>query len=381
MTWNDPKLRQIVYQLVTFSVVVFAAWFLFTETQSNLAKQNIASGFSFLKSEAGFEIGESLLSYAPDHSYARALYVGFFNTLKVAFIGNIFALILGVILGICRLSKNYLLSQVSKGYIEVARNTPLLLQLFFWYAVITETLPSVRGALNPFGSIFLSNRGVFFPIFKSHPTWTYVGFSLLISIVLCFVVRYFSKKKQEETGKELPVFFVSLALLIGIPLLTWLIGGYPMELNSPSLKGFNFSGGYSFSPEFSALLLGLVVYTSAFNAEIVRSGIESVDKGQWEAADSLGLSRTRTMSLIILPQALRVIVPPITSQILNLTKNSSLAVAIGYPDFVSVANTTMNQTGQAVEMVALIMLCYLFFSLTTSFVMNLYNKSVALKER
>ena len=283
---------------------------------TNLEERRIASGFGFLQREAGFEIGESaLLTYSASDSYLRALVVGLTNTLAIAMVGIVLATGLGTLIGLCRLSRNFLLRNLSAGYVEFVRNVPLLVQLFFWYAVITEGLPQAREALSPLPGVFLSNRGIFFPSFS------------------------------------------------GIP----------------ELQGFNFTGGAALSPEFAALLVGLAIYTAAFIAEIVRAGILAVDRGQTEAAHALGLSRPQTLRRIVLPQALRVIVPPMTSQYLNLTKNSSLAVAIGYPDLVSIANTTMNQTGQAIEGIAVIMAVYLTISLSISAFMNWYNARVALR--
>ena len=257
----------------------------------------------------------------------------------------------------------------------------MLLQLFFWYAIFYETLPSPRQALHPIAGVFLCNRGVAFTIPKAHPVHAYMAIAFLVGCIIVYLVRRWAKKRQERTGQLFPVFRVSMGLLLGLPLLTWWMGGAPTELNMPKLVGFNFIGGFTISPEFIALLLGLVLYTAAYVAEAVRAGIQSVSKGQTEAAMSMGLRPPMVLNLVILPQALRVIIPPLTSQMLNLTKNSSLAVAIGFPDFVSVANTTINQTGQAIEGVALIMLVYLIFSLLTSAFMNWYNKKAALVER
>lgn len=379
--WNNPKIRARSFQLLVLSFVTLFTIFLYVNTKSNLAKQNIASGYGFLSLESGFEIGESVIEYFSDDTYHKALWVGVLNTLKVAVIGNVLAIILGVFIGVARLSSNWLVSTISHVYIESMRNIPLLLQLFFWYAIFTEFLPGVRDALEPIKGVFLSNRGVVFAIPKSNPIHTYMFYSFIISIVLSVIIFKTFKKVNMETGKSLPFIKVIIGLIVLFPLVTWLVGGAPMELDTPALRGFNFSGGHTLTPEYSSLLLGLVLYTAAFNAEIVRSGIESVKSGQWEASKSLGLSNSQTLALVILPQALRVIIPPITSQILNLTKNSSLAVAIGYPDFVSVANTALNQTGQAVELVLLIMAVYLIISLITSIFMNWYNKKTALVER
>ena len=379
--WNDPKKRAILYQLATLCLVGLLGYYLFTNTATNLQKQNIASGFSFLQKESAFEIGESLIPYSAANSYGRALFVGALNTLKVAFIGIVITIILGTIVGVARLSSNWLVARLAAVYIEVMQDIPILLQLFFWYALFYETLPSPRQAICPGAGIYLCNRGVAFTIPEAHPAHQYMLLAFVAGCVIVYLLRRWAKKRQALTGKYFPVFRVSLALLIGFPFLVWLAFGTPTALDAPKLVGFNFKGGLTVSPEFIALLLGLVLYTAAFVAEVVRAGIQSVSKGQTEAALSLGLRPIFVLNLVILPQALRVIVPPLTSQMLNLTKNSSLAVAIGFPDFVSVANTTMNQTGQAIEGVALIMAVYLVFSLSTSAFMNWYNKRVALVER
>ncbi|HIJ56676.1 MAG TPA: amino acid ABC transporter permease [Deltaproteobacteria bacterium] len=379
--WLDPKKRAILFQIMVIAGIGLLAFYLVSNTLFNLKKQSIATGIGFLQKEASFEIGETLIPYSAASSYGRAIIVGTLNTLRVAFIGIIITVILGAIVGIARLSSNWLVSKSAAVYIEVMQDIPVLLQLFFWYAIFYESLPSPRQALNPFAGLFLCNRGVAFAAPASHPAHPYMLFSFFAGCVLVYLLRRWAKSRQDETGKSFPVFRVSVGILIAFPLVIWVGSGAPMEMDVPELKGFNFKGGMTLSPEFMALLLGLVLYTAAFVAEVVRAGIQSVSKGQREAAMSLGLRPPLVMNLVILPQALRVIIPPLTSQMLNLTKNSSLAVAIGYPDFVSVANTTINQTGQAIEGVALIMVVYLIFSLSTSTFMNWYNKKVALVER
>ncbi|MGQ0655343.1 MAG: amino acid ABC transporter permease [Betaproteobacteria bacterium] len=316
MALSPTKTKRIAYQAAALAAVLGAVWFLISNTIANLEARRIASGFAFLQREAGFEIGESFfLRYSASDTYLQALLVGLANTLSVSLVGIVIATVLGTLVGLARLSPNLLLRSLAAGYVEFVRNVPLLVQLFFWYALITETLPGPRDALNPLHGVFLSNRGIFFPTLAS----------------------------------------------------------------VPRLDGFNFSGGATLTPEFAALLVGLAAYTAAFIAEIVRAGVLAVPKGQREAADALGLSRFQRMFRVVLPQALRVIVPPLTSQYLNLTKNSSLAVAIGNPDQVSIANTTMNQTGQAIEGVAVIMAVYLTISLSISAFMNWYNARIALR--
>jgi len=379
--WLDPKKRSIIFQVFVFAMVGLLAYYLVSNTLINLQKQKIATGLSFLNKESSFEIGESLIPYSAASSYGRALLVGALNTLKVAFIGIVFTLILGAVVGIARLSSNWLVSKLASLFIEVMQDIPVLLQLFFWYAVFYETLPSPQQALCPIDGLYLCNRGVAFTVPGAHPAYKYMALTLLVGCGLIYVIRRWAKKRQEKTGQFFPVFRVSIGIIVGFPLITWLAFGAPIDMNVPKLVGFNFVGGMTFSPEFIALLLGLILYTAAFVAEVVRAGIQSVSKGQREAAMSIGLRPPLVLNLVILPQSLRVIIPPLTSQMLNLTKNSSLAVAIGFPDFVSVANTTINQTGQAVEGVALIMAVYLIFSLSTSAFMNWYNKKVTLVER
>ncbi len=379
--WYDPDKRSIVYQIGAALLFVFVAWYLVSNTMTNLANQNIATGFGFLNKEAAFEIGESLIEYSAADRYLKALSVGFLNTLLVSFIGILLTVVLGTFLGIARLSKNWLINKCAAGYIELFQDIPVLLQLFFWYAFFYEMLPSPKQAVNPFEGLFLCNRGLIFGIPAAHPVYKYMAAAIVLAAIIIFFIKRWAKKRQDATGKIFPIVKVSIFLLIGFPFVCWLIGGSPTQMNLPVLKGFNFKGGLAISPEFAALLLGLVLYTAAFVAEVVRAGIQSVSKGQTEAAMAIGLKPGQLLNLIILPQALRVIIPPLTSQMLNLTKNSSLAVAIGYPDFVSVAGTAINQTGQAIEGVMLIMIVYLFFSLSTSAFMNWYNKKMKLVER
>ena len=379
--FNDPANRSIMFQLSVMLILVLLGYYLIANTITNLERQAIATGLGFLEKESSFEIGESLISYSAADTYARALIVGFLNTLIVAFIGIILTVILGTFIGVARLSTNWLVSRLAVVYIEVFQNIPVLLQLFFWYAFFYEILPSPRQALSPITGIFLSNRGMVFAVPQSHPAYKYMAVAFLAGCVLVYLLRRWARKRQETTGKPFPVWRVSVGILIGLPVITWWLNGAPTAMDVPVLAGFNFKGGVNISPEFTALLLGLVFYTAAFVAEAVRAGIQSVSKGQTEAAMTMGLKSGQILNLVILPQALRVIIPPLTSQMLNLTKNSSLAVAIGYPDFVSVAGTTINQTGQAIEGIAMMMVVYLFFSLTTSAFMNWYNKKVALVER
>jgi general L-amino acid transport system permease protein len=379
--YNDPKKRSILFQIGTLLMVGLMAYFLISNTLSNLEKQSIATGIGFLQKEAAFEIGESPIAYSAADTYGRALVVGFLNTLIVSFVGIVITILLGTLIGVARLSTNWIVSKLAAAYIELLQDIPVLLQLFFWYAFFYNILPSPRQALNPIMGVFLSNRGLVFAVPEAHPVFKFMALAVVVACVGIYFLRRWARARQERTGQIFPLFRVSLAVLVGLPLLTWMLGGAPTAMNVPVLKGFNFIGGRNISPEFTALLLGLILYTAAYVAEVVRAGIQSVSKGQSEAAMSLGLKPAFVLNLVILPQALRVIIPPLTSQMLNLTKNSSLAVAIGYPDFVSVAGTTINQTGQAIEGVALMMIVYLTLSLLTSAFMNWYNSKMALVER
>jgi len=379
--WRNPEKRAIVFQIVALLLVAVVSYYLYSNTQANLERQSIATGFGFLEKEASFEIGESVIEYSAADSYADALLVGALNTVKVSFIGIIFTLIIGTFVGVARLSSNWLVSKIAAGYIEVMQNIPVLLQLFFWYAIFYESFPSPRQALNPFEGVFLCNRGLIFGVPEAHAVHGAMGWAFIAALAIGWYLNRWGKRRQAQTGQIFPAIRVTLALSIGLPLLAWVFAGAPTAMDIPELRGFNFTGGVTVSPEFSALLLGLVFYTAAFVAEIVRAGIQSVGTGQIEAAKAVGLRSGQVLHLVVLPQALRVIIPPLTSQMLNLTKNSSLAIAIGYADFVAVTNTTINQTGQAIEGVALIMLIYLFFSLSTSLFMNWYNKKMALVER
>lgn len=379
--FRDPSKLAILYQILSIAGVALLAYYLISNTLANLERQSISTGFGFFAKESAFEIGESIIDYSSADSYGRALVVGFLNTLIVSLIGITLTVFLGSFIGIARLSSNWLVAKLSAAYIELFQDIPILLQLFFWYAFFYEMLPSPRQALNPIDGLFLCNRGLIFAIPVWHTAFLYAGIAFIVGLIIIFFLKRWVAKQQEATGRSFPTVKVSIAILLGLPLLAWLVSGAPTEMNTPALKGFNFKGGITISPEFTALLLGLVLYTAAFVAEVVRAGIQSVSKGQKEAAMSIGLKPGLVLNLVVLPQALRVIIPPLTSQLLNLTKNSSLAVAIGYPDFVSVAGTTINQTGQAIEGVALIMIVYLIFSLSTSAYMNWYNKKIAIVER
>lgn len=379
--WQDPVKRGIFFQVLFLGLVSLVTWYLYSNTQANLARQNIATGFGFLSQESSFEIGESLFSFSAEDSFFRAISVGLTNSIFVSVVGIFFALLLGTFAGVSSLSQNLALKRIALTYIEITRNLPLLLQLFFWYSLMTEGLPGINEAYQLGTSFFLSNRGLSLPFPEGSSTNSFIGIGLMLALLGSIGFSLMAKKKRDLTGKQLPVLPVCLGMLIGFPTIAWLIQGMPQVLEYPKLALFNFEGGATISPELTALLLGLIFYTGAFMAEIVRSGILAIDNGQWEAAKALGLSNAKTLQLIILPQSMRVIIPPMISQMLNLTKNSSLAVAIGYPDIVSVANTTMNQTGQAIEAIVLLMGFYLTFSISTSVVMNWYNKKIQYKGR
>ncbi|MEQ8655963.1 MAG: amino acid ABC transporter permease [Hyphomicrobiales bacterium] len=377
----SEKFRAIVYQVLLIAVVIGIGFFLVSNTLANLAARGIQSGYGFLDVRAGFDIGEALIEYTNDDTYGRALVVGILNTIKVAFFGIILATVVGVVMGIARLSTNWLVAKFATVYVEVLRNIPLLLHLFFIYALVLNVLPRPRDSWNVIPGIFLSNRGLKIPVMADHPIWVWVVVALLVGSIAAYFYARWADKKQAQTGVRPKTLLPSLGLIFGLAAVVWLIGGAPTEVNAPELRGFNFRGGATLSAEFFALLLGLSIYTSAFIAEIVRSGIQAVNYGQTEAAKAVGLNPGNTLRLVILPQALRVIIPPITSQYLNLTKNSSLAIAIGYPDLVAVGNTALNQSGQAIEIIAVFMTVYLSLSLLTSLFMNWYNGRIALTER
>ncbi len=381
LSLNDPTFRAIFWQIAVIGGFVLIVWWLISNTLHNLEVRAIATGWNFLSREAGFAIGESIIPFEPENTYSRALLVGILNTLRVSIIGIVLATILGTFVGIGRLSKNWLVSRICSVYVEFMRNLPLLVQLFFWWAMFQDAFPGPRQALQPVPGVFFSNRGIKIPIPAEHWVHGWMAAACIVGIVAGVFVRRWARARQATTGQQFPVFWASVGLALGLPFVVWLFGGAPVAMDWPALRGFNFQGGLTLTPEYAALLVGLVTYTGGFIAEIVRAGILAVPHGQTEAAAALGLRKGPMLQLVILPQALRVIIPPMTSQFLNLTKNSSLAVAIGYPDLVSIANTTLNQTGQAIEGIAVIMGAYLTVSLSISVFMNWYNKRIAFKER
>jgi general L-amino acid transport system permease protein len=382
--WNDPVWRAIFFQILVIGGVVLFAVFLVRNTLHNLETRGIASGFGFLTKTAGFSIGETHfgLGYSEENSYLKTFAVGVANTIWVSLWGVFFATILGFIVGVLRLSTNWVVSKLAMVYIETLRNIPLLLQIFFWYFLVLHNLPGPRDSHALGKSFFLNNRGLAYPSVVPEDGFWVVVVAIVIAIAgAIFLVRW-AHERQDRTGEQFPAYSSSAGLIIGLPLLVLLIMGTPMHFEYPELTGFNFTGGAVMSPEFVSLLLALCMYTATFIGEIVRAGIQAVSHGQTEAAYSVGLRRGPTLRLIIIPQALRVIIPPLTSQYLNLTKNSSLAAAIAYPDLVLVfAGTTLMQTGQAVEIIAMTMAVYLLLSLLISTLMNWYNKKMALVER
>ena len=378
--WGRRELQGLFWQVLVVGIAVAVIGFLWSNTVTNLTARRITTGFAFLGREAGMPIADSLFAYNPKDTYLWAFVVGVGNTLRVAVIGIVLATVLGTLIGISRLSANWLLSRLAAVYVETLRDIPLLLQLLFWY-VLMQALPAARAAWRPIEGVFLSNRGLILPAIPIGPLQLWVLGAAVLGCAAFYLVRRQLIAQQLRDGRPRPGWPFALALIVGLPALVSVLLDVSWTIEWPELRGFNFVGGLTLAPEYFALLIALVTYTSAFIAEIVRSGIQSVPRGQWDAANALGLRRSFMLRQIILPQALRVIVPPMTSQYLNLTKNSSLAVAIGYQDVVSIANTTLNQTGQAIEAIALIMAVFLTISLSISFFMNWYNARIALVER
>ena len=377
---SRERVTGLIWQIVVVGIAVaIVAWF-WSNALHNLSMRRISTGFAFLGREAGMPIADTWLAYSPKNTYLFAFLVGLINTLRVAVIGIVLATVLGTTVGIARLSSNWLLSRLAAVYVEVLRDLPLLLQLLFWY-VLMQGLPGARTAWQPIDGVYLSNRGLVLPSLPAEAGNLWVMASVAAGLVALYALRQRRVARHLLDGRSRRLWPYALALLVGLPALVSWVLGVSWTMTLPELRGFNFVGGLTLSPEYFALLVALVTYTSAFIAEIVRSGIQAVPRGQWDAAMALGLRRTFVLQHIVMPQALRVIIPPMTSQYLNLTKNSSLAVAVGYQDIVSIANTTLNQTGQAIEAIALIMLVFLTISLAISLFMNWYNARIALVER
>jgi general L-amino acid transport system permease protein len=363
-----------VLQILFVAALAWIGYEIVANARANLQAQHITSGFGFLRNTAGFDVSQSLIPYSGSDPYTRVFLVGLLNTLLVAIIGIFFATVIGFVVALGRLSPNWLLSRISGGYVELVRNLPLLFQILFWYLAVLSALPNPRQSISLFGSFFLSNRGLVVPKPIANAGLEPFALAVLIAVIAAWLLRRHAQRQLFESGRLITIWPYVAGLLIGLPLLSSLVFGAPVSFEFPELKGFNFSGGSRIIPEFVALTLALSLYTAAFIAEIVRAGIQSVHKGQMEAGASLGLQRGSILRLIVVPQALRVILPPLTNQYLNLTKNSSLAVAIGYPDLFSVfAGTTLSQTGQAIEIIAITMGVYLLISLVTSALMSFYG--------
>jgi general L-amino acid transport system permease protein len=380
--WRDKRIIPIILQTLFAIGVILAAIYFFNNAIRGMEKIGIKLGFNFLKTSASFDIGEKLIEYTAADSYARALLVGLLNTIKVALIGIILATILGIIIGISRLSNNWLARTVSGLYVEIFRNTPLLVQIFIWYSAVFVRLPRVENSFELPGSIYISNRGFAIPWLEFTSTATVWVILFILGLILSFVLWRLKIKQQVKTGKRTYPLFWAMGSIIAPLFIAWLVTPQsPFTLNFPVLQGFGFKGGYNISPEFAAILFGLVIYTAAFIGEIVRAGIMAVSKGQVEAARALGLKSSTILRLVVFPQAIRIIIPPVTSQYLNLTKNSSLAIAVAYPEIFHVGGTILNQTGRVIEVITIIMVVYLSISLFTSLLMNIFNKYTQLVER
>lgn len=379
-SWRSQAFRGLLYQLLAVGAIALLAWFLIHNTLLNMRVRGIQSGFDFLRQTAGFDIGESLYAYDSDQPYWAAYLVGITNTLRVALVGIVLATLLGTLLGVGRFSRNALVRGICVSYVELFRNIPVLIQLLLWYVVMTELLPTIQEA-KQIGPFFLSKGGLNYPVPAWHLGQALAGLGMLTGLPLAWLWRRHALRRFEASGQPQSLFWAPLALVLGCATLGWLLGGAPSEWNLPQRGEFSIEHGAALTPEFLAVLLGLTLYTASFIAEVVRGGIASVARGQSEAAAALGLNRGQEMRLVMLPQALRVIIPPLTNQYLNLTKNSSLAVAIGYPDVVSIANTAINQTGRAVECISLVMAVYLTTSVLTALLMNWYNARAAIQER
>jgi general L-amino acid transport system permease protein len=379
---NDPVVRGVIYQIVVgVLIVAFFVWIV-GNTAANLAAQNKTTGFDFLWKTAGFDISFTLFPWDRTSYYWEAFLVGLTNTIFVAFLGIVAATIIGFTIGIARLSSNFIISRLATLYVEIIRNIPLLLQLFFWYFAVLKGMPEVRDSIGLPFDIFINKRGIFVPEPQPSPSVVWVWVAVAVGIAAALGIRQWAKRRLEQTGKRFPVFLSSIAVILVLVTLTWIVTGTTITFDPPVLNRFNFAGGMDLPPEFVALFVGLSIYTAAFIAETVRGGILAVSHGQTEAAQALGLKESDRLRLVIVPQAMRVIIPPLTSQYLNLTKNSSLGAAIGYPELVNVwAGTALNQTGRAIECIAMAMAVYLCLSLVTSAIMNWYNARIALVER
>lgn len=379
---RNQKVRGMIFQVLTILGLVAFLWYIGSNTMSNIEQRGIKSGFAFMESTAGFEIDESPIQFSSSDTHGRVFLVGLTNTLIITFVGIIFSTILGLIIGILRLSNNWLIRKIAAAYIDIFRNIPILLQILFWYNLAIQLLPSPKGSIDFFDSIFLNNRGLYLPVADMNMTTIFVISSVIIAVVATVALNIWANRRQEETGQIFPVLQTAIGLFILLPTIAYFVGGANFNFDYPELKGFNYRGGKVISPEFLALTFALVIYTATFIAEAVRSGIEAVSKGQKEAASSIGLSSYQSLKLVVLPQAIRIAIPPVINQYLNLAKNSSLAAAVGYPELVTVfAGISLNQTGQAIEILAITMLVYLIISLVVSAILNWFNHKMKIKER
>ncbi|HID70379.1 MAG TPA: amino acid ABC transporter permease [Desulfobacterales bacterium] len=380
--WNNARYRSLFFQVLLVGMLVGFFWFIGSNTLANLDKRGISTGFGFLSLKAGFGILQSLIPFSEADSFGRTFLVGLLNTLLVSVLGIFFATIIGFTIGVARLSNNWLISKLAGVYVEMFRNIPLLLQIFFWYFAVLRALPSPKQSWKAADLAFLNIRGMYLPRPVFGDSFSFVAWTFVLAIVATLFIRRWARKRQDDTGQQFNLWGTGIGLIVALPLLVYFVVGSPLSWDIPKLQGFNFRGGVTVIPELTALLVALSVYTATFIAEAVRSGILAVNSGQTEAASALGLHKNKVLKLVVIPQAMRVIIPQLTSQYLNLVKNSSLATAIGYPDLVAVfAGTTLNQTGQAIEIIAMTMGVYLFISLTISGVMNWYNKKIMLVER
>lgn len=380
--YNNPKTRAIIYQIIALLAIALFTYYVLHNMFINIEKRGITTGFDFLGNEAGFGILSTLISYTESDSYGRVFIIGILNTLLVSGIGIFFATIIGLLVGVGRLSKNFMISKLSLIYVETFRNIPILLQILFWYNVVLAALPSPRQSMSYMDAFFLNNRGLYIPKPILESGFISVFIAIIIAIAGVYYLVKWARKKHDDTGEEFPVFWTSLVILIAGPVLVYFLSGSPASLEYAELKGFNFVGGWSLTPELLALSFALSIYPATYIAEAVRAGIEAVPKGQKEAASALGLKEYVILKKVVLPQALRVIIPPVINQYLNLMKNSSLATAIGYPELVTLfAGTALNQVGQAIEIILMTMAVYLVISITISILMNILNAKMQIKER
>ena len=379
---RNQKIRGILFQLLTVIGLVAFLWYIGTNTIANIEQRGIQTGFGFLDGTAGFGIDQSPIAYSEESTHGRVFFVGLLNTLIISFVGIICATIVGLIIGILRLSRNWLIAKLAKSYVDFFRNIPLLLQILFWYNVVLRSMPSPKQSYNFFDTIFINNRGLYFPQPEYNTTFFVMLTSLFLAVVASFILNSWANKRKVATGQDFMVYPFAIGMFIVFPIIAYFIGGSHLTFSFPELMGFNFKGGKTLSPEFLALTFALTIYTATFIAEAVRSGIEAVSHGQKEAAASMGFSPYQSLKLVVLPQAIRISIPPIINQYLNLIKNSSLATAVGYPEIVTVfAGTSLNQVGQAIEIISMTMLVYLVISLIVSALLNWFNHKMKIQER